>query len=194
MPGKSYKKRHTKKRRSHKNNKRHTNKRHTNKRRSHKNNKRRHNKRSLRGGSGNGMYPLIGSPYNTRDEVPSGNYIAPSPVGVPAAPMRLPEPSNSQFGGRRKSRSRKSKGKKMRGGNFFSSMVPMELLNMGRSIPAAAGHMYDKFSGLNSSASSMVYPTDQPAALSGKGSAGFTIAPPNINSLYSSANNTVAGL
>ena len=59
--------------------------------------------------------------------------------------------------------------RKQRGGDFaetvsnmFTTLVPQELVNITRALPAGLGHMYDRYNGSISSGSSMVYPTDQP--------------------------------
>ena len=115
----------------------------------HKNHKK-HTKK-MRGGSSCGMRPLIGSPYNAADVSPSGNYLPYNPK-VEA----WPEQSNAIFnmqGGKNK--------KRQKGGGFLSTLLPDELINVGRSIPSSIGQMYDRFNGAESTASSYVYPTNQ---------------------------------
>jgi hypothetical protein len=86
-----------------------------------------------------------------------------------------------------------SKSKKMRGGglsSIVSSIVPDEIVNFGRAIPAAAGHFMDKFNGNISSASSMVYPTQQP--LIPQVNSGNAISPPDLKNIYNIANRAVS--
>jgi hypothetical protein len=83
--------------------------------------------------------------------------------------------------------------KVQRGGNFLSTLVPHDALNVFRSIPAAAGHMFDRFNGVISSPSSQVYPTDQPVALKNINSGNnINITPPNINKFYTDAQTAAA--
>ena len=154
--------------------------------------KRRTHTRRMRGGSN--MWPLIGSPYNATLAQPQGNYYAYNPK-VEA----WPAPSNPQFGGRRKSRSkhsRRHRGRKQRGGgisNVINSIFPLEMVNIGRSIPAGIGHMYDRFNGANSSPSSMVYPTQQPLASVSSGTgANRMMTPPDLTRMYIDNNNAVS--
>ena len=63
---------------------------------------------------------------------------------------------------RSKTRRNKSRRRAQNGGGFFSALIPEDALNVFRSIPEAVGHFSDKLSGLNSPASSYVYPTQQP--------------------------------
>ena len=121
----------------------------------------------------------LGNSYNAGVAgLPSGNHYAYN-TNVKAAPM----PSNPQAhlqlgGGRRKCRCKgkckcknknknknKDKHRSQRGGgisSFISTILPEELVNMGRSVPSAFGHLADKFNGDLSHPSSMVYPTQQP--------------------------------
>ena len=153
--------------------------------------KRRTHNRRMRGGSN--MWPLIGSPYNATHAEPQGNYYA-----YNSKVEAWPAPSNPQFsmgGGRRKSR-RGKKGKKQRGGGIsevMSSVFPLEMINIGRSIPAGIGHMYDRFNGATSSPSSMVYPTQQPLASVSSGTgANRMMTPPDLTKMYISNNNAVS--
>ena len=85
----------------------------------------------------------------------------------------------------------------MRGGGlgtFVAALVPQEALNIGRSVPAAFGHAYDKFSGVLSSPSSLVYPTQQPLAVGADMGPSRMMPPPDIMGMYKNANNTVAAL
>ena len=116
----------------------------------------------------------VGVPYSAADLSPRGSYYAYNPNVE-----QWPSPSNGNFimnGGRRrrtrygkKSKKGKKTGKKQRGGSFseniskmFTTLVPEEIVNITRSLPASVGHMYDKYNGATPSASSMVYPTEQP--------------------------------
>jgi hypothetical protein len=139
----------------------------------------------------NGLRSL-GNSYNAGDPgVPSGNHYAYN-TNVKAAPM----PSNPQAqlqlgGGRRKCRCKgkckcknknrhKNNHRSQRGGgisSFISTILPEELVNMGRSVPSALGHLADKFNGDLSHPSSMVYPTQQPHVYDGSDSRGALINP-----------------
>ena len=82
----------------------------------------------------------------------------------------------------------------MRGGglsSFVSSILPDEIVNIGRSIPASVGHMVDKFNGTISSPSSLVYPTQQPHVY--QGSPGASSMPPiDVMSAFNRANASVS--
>ena len=131
--------------------------------------------------------PWVGSPYNAADLNPSGNFLPLSdkygvPSGLPVPPVN----SNPQFGGRRRSNSRV---KKQRGGglsDFISTILPDDIVNIGRSIPAAIGHTMDRFNGLIPSASSQVYPTQQPIINQTQAAMG-AIKPPDISGAYGRA-------
>ena len=97
----------------------------------------------------------------------------------------------------RNKRSSKKGSRRMRGGGlgtFVAALVPQEALNIGRSVPAAFGHAYDKFSGVLSSPSSLVYPTQQPLAVGADVGPSRMMPPPDIMGMYKNANNTVAAL
>ena len=150
--------------------------------------------RKMRGG--NNMWPLIGAPYNAADLHPSGNHLA-----FNTKVEAWPEQSNAiledrsmmgmvRAGGGRKG---KGKGKKQRGGsfnNFINAIVPDDILTLGRTIPAAAGHAYDRFTGVLSSPSSLVYPTQQP--LVPTVTAERAMRPPDIMKMYNNNNNLVS--
>lgn len=150
------------------------------KRRSHK---------KMRGGY---AVPLFGAPYNAAALNPQGNYYPYNPNVE-----QWPEQSNAMLGGGRKNkgkRMRSGKRMRMKGGgitDFVTSLFPQEIVNITRSVPAGLGHMYDKFNGTTSSASSMVYPTQQPNVISSSTS-GEMIRPSNINKFYSDSNNLVS--
>jgi hypothetical protein len=128
----------------------------------------------MRGGT---LNPAIGSPYNAGAAQPSGNHYPLSGNGIPSGQLVPPVPSNNQFGGfhnvaassgkggrRTKNRRGSRISKNMRGGglsSFMSTILPDDVVNAARSVPAAFGHFADRFNGLNSMPSSMVYPTDQ---------------------------------
>jgi hypothetical protein len=164
--------------------------------------------RRQRGGSGYGHGPavLVGAPYNAADANPHGNYYAYN-ERVEAWPV----PSNSQFGtqsgGRRRkskykqskykqSKYKQSKYKKQRGGGiseFITTLLPEELVNIGRAVPASVGHMYDRFNGSLSSPSSLVYPTQQPLAhVSTGASTSRMMTPPDLVKFYNTNNNNVS--
>jgi hypothetical protein len=144
--------------------------------------------RKMRGGN---MWPLIGAPYNAAQLHPSGNHYAFN-TKVEAWPEQsnaiLENSSMVRAGG-----GRKGKGKKQRGGSFGSfinTIVPDDILTLGRTIPAAAGHAYDRFTGVLSSPSSLVYPTQQP--LVSTVSTETAMRPPDIMKMYNNNNNLVS--
>jgi len=139
--------------------------------------------------------PWNGSPYNASDLKPSGNYLPLSDNGIPSGLLVPPVNSNSQFGGRgMRTRSGKKYNKsKQRGGGlseFISTILPEDVLNLGRSIPAAAGNFMDQFNGRISSPSSQVYPTQQPLVHEIQQSTG-AVNPPDINGAYNRAISSV---
>jgi hypothetical protein len=113
---------------------------------------------------------------------------------VPSGFPNPPEPSNGLFKGGKKLKSRKNKHKhsKQSGGNFFTNIVPEDAVSIFRSVPAAAGHFMDRFNGLISSPSSLVYPTQQPLALKTiNAGVNSSIRPADIKQIYGAANNSV---
>lgn len=130
---------------------------------------------------GNGLDQL-GPAYDaTVKGFPTGNHL-PYNMNV----LRAPAPSNPQVGGKKH---KHKNNKKQRGGgfsSFISSIVPLEPLNIVRSVPASLGHVFDKFNGDISSPSSMVYPTQQPLV---EPVNKLSISTPvNIKSIYDGAN------
>jgi hypothetical protein len=98
---------------------------------------------------------------------------------------------------KRSSKKGSSRSRRMRGGGlgtFVAALVPQEALNIGRSVPAAFGHAYDKFTGVLSTPSSLVYPTQQPLAIGTDVGSARMMPPPDIMGMYKNANNTVAAL
>ena len=96
-------------------------------------------------------------------------------------------------------RSRSSRRKGMRGGGlsmFMSSLLPDDVINVGRSVPSAFEQLSDKFNGLISPASYQVYPTNQPLAMatSSTHSGAVPMPPTNINAIYNSAAARVNGI
>lgn len=129
----------------------------------------------------NGGNCMIGAPYNAADLMPKGNYLPYNPR-VEA----WPEQSNAIFKG-----GKSKKQKKQRGGGILSTLMPDELVNFSRHVPATLGQMYDSFNGTTSPASSYVYPTNQPlAAVSVAASAGP--AQSDLLKMYQQNNNSVA--
>ncbi len=83
--------------------------------------------------------------------------------------------------------------KKHRGGGFtefITTLVPQEIVTMGRALPAGVSHMYDRFTGSTPSASSMVYPTNQP--LVPKVAIENITPPSDIVKIYNDTNNLVS--
>jgi len=167
--------------------------------------------------------PQVGSPYDatSTSNAPTGNFLSLSKVGIPSGGMYPPEPSNPQFsgGGRSKRSSKKRSSKKrssrksrrggkkskrssrrkgMRGGGlsmFMSSLLPDDVVNVGRSVPSAFEQLSDKFNGLISPASYQVYPTNQPLAMAASSThSAVPIAPTNINAIYNNAAASVNGI
>jgi hypothetical protein len=151
--------------------------------------------RQMRGGNG-APSPFVGSPYNAGSSgLPSGNY---NPYNFNV--IARPEPSNPlfegsavshQLGGGKKNKYRnRQKGGDV--GSFLSSLVPDDILNITRSVPAAVGHMYDKFNGVTSMPSTMVYPTEQP--LIPDVAIDRMMRPPDISKMYNNNNNMISRL
>ena len=83
----------------------------------------------------------------------------------------------------------------MRGGGlsaYMSTLLPDDAVNAFRSVPAAFGHLSDKFNGLVSSPSSMVYPTQQPLIQNIQDMK--VITPPDIKAIYTAAASRVQGI
>ena len=158
------------------------------------------------------LNPLIGSPYNAGAAQPSGNHYPLSPIGIPSG-HPIPVPSNNQFGGfhnvaassgkggRRTKNRRGNRGnrisKNMRGGglsSFMSTILPDDVVNAARSVPAAFGHFADRFNGLNSMPSSMVYPTDQLQVYRSAEAAGKpAFVPSDIGGIYQGVRTALSG-
>lgn len=152
------------------------------------NTQRKYKVKKMRGG--NCLSPLIGTPYNAASEQPAGNFYA-----YNQKVEAWPQQSNAIFdmkGGKKK------RGKKQKGGGFLSTLLPDEIVNIGRSIPATLGQMYDRFDGSISPASTHVYPTDQPLAVSSTqrsliGPPGFYAMPQtDLLKMYNNNNNIVS--
>jgi hypothetical protein len=171
-----------------------------------------HSEHMMHGGSNMSSLspsPFQGQAYNAGHLKPAGNYLPLSPEGVPSG-SPIPQQSNPQFGqgggrlhsfsmrkhqhskhqhskhGRGKYGRGKRTNKYRQGGGglsqFMSAIVPEDILNIGRSIPAAANNFMDKFNGLTPEASSQVYPTQQPLVQQTQ-QANTSITPPNIPNL-----------
>jgi hypothetical protein len=139
----------------------------------------------MRGGTSH----LMGATYNAGGSQPQGiNYAYNTKVEA------RPEQSNmiltqNMNGGKKRGR------KMLRGGGFnefIDTILPQDVVNLGRSLPAAAGHMYDRFNGALSSASSMVYPTEQPLAALAAPDASRMMKPPDMLKMYNTNNNLVS--
>jgi hypothetical protein len=97
--------------------------------------------------------------------------------------------------GRRSGRRSSKRSRSMRGGGlsaFMSTIFPDDAVNAVRSVPAAFGHLSDKFNGLISSPSSMVYPTQQPFVQQIQDPK--IITPPDIKAIYNHAASRVQGI
>lgn len=177
--------------------------------------RRTHRSKKMRGGGCNAVAQTaipsaFGVPYNAADLHPKGNMYA-----YNSNVEQWPDQSNSILNGpmfnmnggrkRKYSKGKKSKrkskkymktyGKKQRGGGlseFVTALLPQEIVTIGRSIPAGFGHMYDRFNGATPSASSMVYPTNQP--LVPKVAIENITPPADIVGIYNQKNNFVSGI
>lgn len=153
----------------------------------------RHSRRRMHGGSGSPP-PWVGSPYNAGALNPRGNFLPLSSQGVPSGLPVPPINSNPQFGGgRRRKRGQNGGGFSDNLSTFVSTVLPEDLLNAGRYIPAAAGHLMDRFNGLIPSASSHVYPTQQPLALQTQ-QARANVLPVDVNAAYTRALSSVQAI
>lgn len=159
----------------------------------------RRRRRTMKGGGNNS--PFIGAAYSSSGpNVPAANYYEPSPIGIPSG-SPVPLPSNPAYtnvfttpapsmnliqnGGRRKRKGMQ------RGGSFLSSVMPTDILNMTRSVPAAFSRFVNGWAGENSLASNYVYPTDQPLAR-GETINGMALSPPDIMNIYKNADSLVS--
>ena len=138
------------------------------------------------GNNANGLANM-GAPYNAGVAgLPTGNHL---PINHNV--IDPPFPSNSQFGGKGK-----GKGKKGQSGggvsSFISGILPDELVNIGRSVPAAVGHIADKFNGEISTPSSHVFPTQQPHVTDIDRNT--IISPVNMKQIYDAANAEVISI
>jgi len=162
----------------------------------------RRTRRNMRGG----FEPAPGGPYfaGSPAPFPSGTYLPVSSVGVPAgafdpAVRAGPYPVQGQAGGKRSGHKRSGhKRRRMHGGglsSFISSILPDEIVNIGRSVPSSLGHLADKFNGTISSPSSLVYPTQQPHVYQGSsGAMAPQMAPIDIQSAFNRANMSVGSI
>jgi hypothetical protein len=158
----------------------------------------------MRGGNSSTLMPALidplqGPAYDAGSTAPFpvGNHYAPSPDGVPSGPLDPAIRAGPVYiGGKNKNNKNNKNNKRMRGGAMFSdfitALVPDELINIGRSIPASFGHLSDKFQGVNSSPSSQVYPTQQPLVQAVKPTTSMGM--PDIIGSYNSANSAVASI
>jgi hypothetical protein len=152
-----------------------------------------------------------GKPYDVGGS--GGTYYSPSAIGVPSG-SPIPEPSNPQFfsgGGSKGKRSSKSKrigskskriGSKSKrssskykqgGGGFLSRLLPDEIINIGRSVPAALGRMTDQYKGVLSQPSDFVYPTQQNAVPISRGGLP-NVYVPNMGANYDTALQSVTDM
>lgn len=185
-----------------------------------KKSKRKSTRRKMRGG--NSVFqpaptPTPGGAYfaGSSDKLPHGTHYSPSAVGIPSGgfdpAIRAGAWPKQAAGGKNRrmrmqsmlnmnrsmSRIGRSMGRSrsMHGGgvsSFVSSILPDEIVNIGRSIPASLGHMVDKFNGTISMPSSLVYPTQQPHVYQGSGSTAAPQMPPiDIMKAFTTANSSV---
>ncbi len=173
----------------------------------------RRTRRNMRGG----FEPAPGGPYfaGSSAPFPSGTYLPVSKFGVPAgsfdpAVRAGPYPVQGQAGGKRKRSGHKRSGhmrsghmnrmqrRHMHGGglsSFISSILPDEIVNIGRSVPSSLGHLADKFNGSISSPSSLVYPTQQPHVYHGSsGATAPQMAPIDVQDAFNRANASVGSI
>ena len=135
----------------------------------------------------------LGNPYNaTVNGTPSGNHHPYNPY-VKDPPIQ----SNTQQGGKNHKQQRRKKYKQC-GGGFLTKLMPEELVNVGRSVPAAFGNLADKFKGDIPHPSSKVYPTEQPHVYSSEDRGSLinpdTISIDDIKDIYNNANNEISGI
>lgn len=147
--------------------------------------------RKMRGGNGGGLMPsvFVGAPYNAENLHPSGNHYR-----YNSNVEQWPSQSNAMLGGGRRRGSRMKKNKQKGGGitEFVTALLPQEVVNISRSIPSGIGHVYDKFVGAPSMASSLVYPTQQPLVASTTRSG--DLMPSDLSKYYNSNNHQIPGL
>ena len=145
----------------------------------------------MRGGD---FQPAPGGAYfaGSAARFPVGTHLPLSAGGIPAGGFDPAVPAEQHAGGGHK----RSRGRNMRGGglsSFMSSILPDEIVNIGRSVPATFGHMADKFNGTISSPSSLVYPTQQPHVY--QGSPGASSMPPiDVMSAFNRANAAIPAI
>jgi hypothetical protein len=137
--------------------------------------------------NGNGLNQ-IGPSYNVA--APGGNHYAYN-MNVKALPIDSNAPFDKGQQGGKKQKNKNKKNKQRGGGvsSFISGILPDEIMNIGRSVPAAVGHFADRFNGVISTPSSMVYPTQQP--LVPNVNATNVLNPVDIQRIYNNANASV---
>ena len=166
----------------------------------------RRTRRNMRGG----FEPAPGGPYfaGSSAPFPSGTYLPVSKLGVPAgsfdpAVPEGPYPVQGQAGGKhhlgkRSGHMKRMQRRHMHGGglsSFISSILPDEIVNIGRSVPSSLGHLADKFNGSISSPSSLVYPTQQPHVYHGSsGATAPQMAPIDVQDAFNRANASVGSI
>jgi len=199
----SYKKKHSMKKRSMKKNKSHNKKffsfkKRTTRRKGKGRNKSKFNYKAKTYGrrrkqqQQGGYNPFIGDAYKAVDATPYGNYLEQSNMGIPSGLPVPPVPSNGMFGGGKGKGKGNKKKYRQGGGSFLSTMVPENILNVGRAIPSAIGSAFDSFNGVISSPSSMVYPTQQPLVQDVQ--RGVVFNPPDILKMHNTAGLAVSDL
>jgi len=145
------------------------------------------NRKTMRGGG----YPLVGAPFHTDT---GGNFYIPSKVGVPSGGFDPARPAPAFYSGGKG----KGKGKhSQKGGgvsSFISGILPDEIVNFGRFIPSSLGHLADRFQGVVSSPSSLVYPTQQPHVVQGSSTSTAQMAPVDVMGAFNKANASVLSI
>jgi len=152
----------------------------------------------MKGGSS--ISPFVGAPYSSSGlNFPPANYYPRNMAGYP-----IPSASNTfnnkfvgggSSGGSASGSKRKTKKirRQQKGGNFFTKMMPNDLVNAVRAVPASFNRFISGWDGRNTLASDYVSPTAQPLA-KGERVFGMAMPPPNIMEVYRDADATVSNI
>ena len=153
--------------------------------------KRRHPR--MKGGSS--ISPFVGAPYSSSGlNFPPANYYPRNMAGYPI-PSASNTFNNKFVGGGSSSSKRKTKKirRQQKGGNFFTKMMPNDLVNAVRAVPASFNRFISGWDGRNTLASDYVSPTAQPLA-KGERVFGMAMPPPNIMEVYRDADAKVSNI